>query len=130
MLAAQQFRRLQHSASFCHDCLFLHEAIATVLLPCNYCLHVLFPGADLGLAQAHRECKFPTELIPEIAAMGLFGASIEGYGCAGMNNVSYGLVMQVAHLLCMSCIAMSKTCLTAVAGCIIWHGHSLVPGLE
>lgn len=46
------------------------------------------------ITQAHRECKFPTELIPEIAAMGLFGASIEGYGCAGMNNVSYGLVMQ------------------------------------
>lgn len=34
---------------------------------------------------------FPTELIPEIADMGLLGAAIEGYGCAGMNQVMYGL---------------------------------------
>jgi glutaryl-CoA dehydrogenase len=46
------------------------------------------------LTEAHRKGEFPNETIPEIAELGLFGANIEGYGCAGMNNVSYGLVMQ------------------------------------
>ncbi len=38
--------------------------------------------------------SFPMELVPEIAKLGLFGANLTGYGCAGMNNVAYGLVMQ------------------------------------
>src|SRR5213594_1558401 len=38
---------------------------------------------------------FPMELIPGMANLGLFGANLpEEYGCAGMNNVAYGLVMQ------------------------------------
>jgi glutaryl-CoA dehydrogenase len=38
---------------------------------------------------------FPTELIPQMAELGLLGANLpEEYGCAGMNNVAYGLVMQ------------------------------------
>ena len=37
---------------------------------------------------------FPTEMVPEIADMGLFGSSIDGYGCAGMNGVQYGLICQ------------------------------------
>lgn len=41
-----------------------------------------------------RDSRFPRELIPEMAALGFLGANIEGYGCAGMNNVEYGLVMQ------------------------------------
>jgi glutaryl-CoA dehydrogenase len=40
------------------------------------------------------EARFPKELIPEIAEMGLLGTSIEGYGCAGLNGVSYGLICQ------------------------------------
>lgn len=36
---------------------------------------------------------FATDLIPEIAEMGLLGASLHGYGCAGMNAVSYGLAL-------------------------------------
>jgi glutaryl-CoA dehydrogenase len=41
------------------------------------------------------EATFPTQLIPEMAALGMFGANLpEEYGCAGMNNVAYGLVMQ------------------------------------
>jgi len=35
---------------------------------------------------------FPAELIPEIAALGILGSSIEGYGCAGMNAISFGLI--------------------------------------
>src|ERR1017187_9605052 len=41
-----------------------------------------------------REGRFPRELIPEIGELGFHGANLEGYGCAGMNNVEYGLVMQ------------------------------------
>jgi len=38
--------------------------------------------------------EFPRELIPRLGELGVFGANLHGYGCAGMNNVSYGLVMQ------------------------------------
>jgi glutaryl-CoA dehydrogenase len=41
-----------------------------------------------------REGRFPRELIPEMARLGFFGANLAGYGCAGMSNVEYGLVMQ------------------------------------
>lgn len=41
-----------------------------------------------------REGRFPRELVAPMGEMGFFGASLEGYGCAGMSNVEYGLVMQ------------------------------------
>src|SRR5436305_1950138 len=41
-----------------------------------------------------REGRFPQELIPEIGRLGFLDANLEGYGCAGMSNVEYGLVMQ------------------------------------
>ena len=41
-----------------------------------------------------RDARFPKELIPEMARLGFLGANLEGYGCAGMSNVEYGLVMQ------------------------------------
>jgi glutaryl-CoA dehydrogenase len=41
-----------------------------------------------------REDRFPRELVPLMGEMGFFGASLQGYGCAGMSNVEYGLVMQ------------------------------------
>src|SRR5216684_3156141 len=41
-----------------------------------------------------RDARFPKELIPEMGRLGFFGANLEGYGCAGMSNVEYGLVMQ------------------------------------
>lgn len=37
---------------------------------------------------------FPMSLIPRLGEMGVFGANLKGYGCAGMNNVAYGLIMQ------------------------------------
>src|SRR5215470_15222179 len=41
------------------------------------------------------EATFPTELIPQLAELGLLGGNLpEEYGCANMNNVAYGLVMQ------------------------------------
>jgi glutaryl-CoA dehydrogenase len=41
-----------------------------------------------------RDARFPAELIPEMGRLGFLGANLDGYGCAGMNNVEYGLVMQ------------------------------------
>ncbi len=41
------------------------------------------------------EGRFPKELVPEMAELGFFGANLpEEYGCAGLNNVAYGLIMQ------------------------------------
>src|SRR5688572_17598496 len=41
------------------------------------------------------EGRFPKEIIPELAELGVFGANLpEEYGCAGLNNVAYGLIMQ------------------------------------
>ena len=41
-----------------------------------------------------REGTFPAQLVPEMARMGLLGANLEGYGCPGLNDVAYGLIMQ------------------------------------
>jgi glutaryl-CoA dehydrogenase len=41
-----------------------------------------------------REGRFPAELIPEIGRLGFLGATLDGYGCAGMSHVEYGLMMQ------------------------------------
>lgn len=38
--------------------------------------------------------RFPMDLVPEMAEMGLFGPTFTDYGCAGLNNVCYGLIMQ------------------------------------
>src|SRR6202522_2359459 len=42
----------------------------------------------------NRAGRFPRELVKPMAELGFFGASLEGYGCAGMSNVEYGLVTQ------------------------------------
>ncbi len=41
-----------------------------------------------------REGTFPMHLVPQMGELGFFGASLKGYGCAGMSNVEYGLVTQ------------------------------------
>ncbi|MGH7332844.1 MAG: acyl-CoA dehydrogenase family protein [Candidatus Rokuibacteriota bacterium] len=46
------------------------------------------------VAEHHRVGTFPVALIPKLGEMGVFGATLEGYGCAGLNNVAYGLIMQ------------------------------------
>ncbi len=40
------------------------------------------------------EGRFPLELVPEMAELGLFGPTFHEYGCAGLSNVAYGLIMQ------------------------------------
>jgi glutaryl-CoA dehydrogenase len=47
------------------------------------------------IAGCFEEARFPVQLIPGMAELGVLGANLpEEYGCAGMNNVAYGLVMQ------------------------------------
>ena len=46
------------------------------------------------IEECFRTERFPRELIPVMGELGFFGANLEGYGCAGMSNVEYGLVMQ------------------------------------
>jgi glutaryl-CoA dehydrogenase len=50
----------------------------------------------LPVIQEHirKDGSFPMELVPRMGELGLFGTNLQGYGCAGMNNVAYGLVMQ------------------------------------
>ena len=50
----------------------------------------------LPLLQTHvrQDGSFPMELVPRMAELGLFGTNLQGYGCAALNNVAYGLVMQ------------------------------------
>jgi len=44
--------------------------------------------------ECFRTERFPRELVPAMGELGFFGANLQGYGCAGMSNVEYGLVMQ------------------------------------
>jgi glutaryl-CoA dehydrogenase len=47
------------------------------------------------IGDCYIEGRFPKEIIPGLAELGVFGANLpEEYGCAGLNNVSYGLIMQ------------------------------------
>ncbi len=47
------------------------------------------------IGDAYIEGKFPRQIIPEMGELGVFGANLpEEYGCAGLNNVSYGLINQ------------------------------------
>ena len=46
------------------------------------------------IPKAFDDHRFPRELVPEIAALGVLGCTLEGYGCAGLNSVAYGLICQ------------------------------------
>ena len=47
------------------------------------------------IEEYNRESKFPQQIIPQMAEMGLFGPTLPSkYGCAELNNVAYGLIMQ------------------------------------
>src|ERR671914_1036609 len=47
------------------------------------------------IGEAYVDGRFPTDIVPEMAELGVFGANLpEEYGCAGLNNVAYGLIMQ------------------------------------
>jgi glutaryl-CoA dehydrogenase len=46
------------------------------------------------MREAFNNAEFPKNLIPKMAGLGFFGANLEGYDCAGLSNVEYGLIMQ------------------------------------
>jgi glutaryl-CoA dehydrogenase len=46
------------------------------------------------VAGHHRAGTFPLDLVPELAALGVLGAKLHGFGCAGLSSVGYGAVMQ------------------------------------
>ncbi len=46
------------------------------------------------MQEAFEQHRFPSELVPQVASLGLLGSSIEGYDCAGLNSISYGLICQ------------------------------------
>src|SRR2546430_7849865 len=46
------------------------------------------------IREAYNTATFPAGWIREMGELGFFGANLEGYGCAGMNSVEYGLIMQ------------------------------------
>jgi glutaryl-CoA dehydrogenase len=46
------------------------------------------------MREAFEQHRFPSELIPQVAELGLLGSSIKGYDCAGLNSICYGLICQ------------------------------------
>jgi glutaryl-CoA dehydrogenase len=46
------------------------------------------------IVEHHRAGTFPMDVVPKLGELGVFGATLKGYGCAGLNNVAYGLIMQ------------------------------------
>ncbi len=46
------------------------------------------------IEECFREGRFPRQLVPLMGELGFYGSNLEGYGCAGMSNVEYGLIMQ------------------------------------
>ena len=46
------------------------------------------------IRDCYNEGRFPQQIVPLLGELGIFGANLDGYGCAGMSNVDYGLIMQ------------------------------------
>ena len=46
------------------------------------------------IEDCYQQARFPIELVKTMAELGYLGANLEGYGCAGLNNIAYGLIMQ------------------------------------
>jgi glutaryl-CoA dehydrogenase len=75
---------------FCVDSLFSEEELMVRQTARRFAEERILPL----IRDCYREARFPSEIIPEMAELGFLGANLEGYGCAGMNNVEYGLIMQ------------------------------------
>src|SRR5262249_36182332 len=75
---------------FCVDSLFNQDELMVRSTARRFAEERILPL----IRDCYRDARFPTELIPEMAQLGFLGANLHGYGCAGMSNVEYGLVMQ------------------------------------
>src|SRR3954463_2245165 len=74
----------------CVDSLFGEEELMVRQTARRFAEERILPG----IRDCYRDARFPAGLISEMADLGFLGANLEGYGCAGMSNVEYGLVMQ------------------------------------
>ncbi|PIE46706.1 MAG: acyl-CoA dehydrogenase [Gammaproteobacteria bacterium] len=59
----------------------------------NFCQKELMPG----ILEANRHEKFNPEIMKQMGELGLLGCTIDGYGCAGMSSVSYGLIARAVE---------------------------------
>jgi len=75
---------------FCVDSLFNEDELMVRSTARRFAEERILPL----IRDCYRDARFPAELIPEMAQLGFLGANLHGYGCAGMSNVEYGLVMQ------------------------------------
>jgi len=75
---------------FCVDSLFNEQELMVRQTARRFAEERILPL----IRDCYRDARFPKELIPEMADLGFLGANLEGYGCAGMSNVEYGLIMQ------------------------------------
>ncbi|HLH20175.1 MAG TPA: acyl-CoA dehydrogenase family protein [Bryobacteraceae bacterium] len=75
---------------FCVDSLFNEQELMVRQTARRFAEERILPV----IRDCFRDARFPRELIPEMAELGFLGANLEGYGCAGMSNVEYGLIMQ------------------------------------
>ena len=75
---------------FCVDSLFNEQELMVRQTARRFAEERILPL----IRDCYRDARFPKELIPEMAELGFLGANLEGYGCAGMSNVEYGLIMQ------------------------------------
>src|SRR6478752_3310323 len=78
---------------FCVDSLFSEQELMVRQTARRFAEERILPV----IRDCYRDARFPTELIPEMAELGFLGANLEGYGCAGMGNVEYGLIMHPIH---------------------------------
>jgi glutaryl-CoA dehydrogenase len=95
---SQQQQQIQHVRSYSttfdyQDAFGLHEQLtdeenALRIQTHDYCQAKLLPR----VIKAYREESFDPKVIPEMGEMGLLGAPYEGYGCAGVSSVGYGLI--------------------------------------
>jgi len=78
------------------DFMLLDEELADEELIARDTVRAFVSNEFMPLIQEHirKDGSFPMELVPRIAELGLFGANLHGYGCAGLSNVAYGLLMQ------------------------------------
>jgi glutaryl-CoA dehydrogenase len=75
---------------FCVDSLFQEQELMVRQTARRFAEERILPS----IRDCYRDARFPRELVPEMAELGFLGANLEGYGCAGMSNVEYGLIMQ------------------------------------
>ena len=73
---------------FCVDSLFSEEELMVRQTARRFAEERILPL----IRDCYRDGRFPAEIVPEMAELGFLGANLEGYGCAGVNYVSYGLI--------------------------------------